>query len=203
MADRSDEVGKTAHEQLTAAGRIAVRKELARLPELLNADEPVVEMARGALRGRFGLVAVTDRRLIFVDHALIDSRTTAVDLSSVTDLHCGVTPMGYGEVRISVTDGTRRFKILPKGRVEELATAISSGSNRPGAGGRITLEEFDDESSEIPRGGTPTSEPSMSSIEIAVQSVEQQLSDLDDMMSAGLLTEDAYQNQRERLLTQD
>ncbi len=165
--DASKSVEEVSLSDLSAPARLAVRKELRRLEALLDPDEVVVAMARGAYRGRFGVVAVTRKRVIFVDRAKIHSQTASFSLGRLYKVDTGTTPMGYGRLElymrtddlpqgVSDVPSRLRFKVVPKSKAEEIAQVLSAES------GGVEIEEVGmvaDESTEAPSvGGEPGDE---------------------------------------------
>ena len=51
-----------------------VRRELKKLPELLGEDEHVLNLARGEYDGREGLMALTGRRILFLEQGMMRHR---------------------------------------------------------------------------------------------------------------------------------
>ncbi len=134
--DASRSIEEVSMSDLSAPARLAVRKELRRLESLLGSDEVVQAMARGAYKGRFGLVAVTSKRVVFVDRAKIQSQTAGFSLGRIRKIETGVTPMGYGrlEIYLAADDlplakedvpSKLRFKVLPKTKTSELAECLA------------------------------------------------------------------------------
>lgn len=149
--DPNASIEQAAATELTATSRIAVRKELQKLPEYLGDGEYPVCMAKGALAGRFGLVVVTEKRMLFIDHARIDSKTRDfwfVDIGWVTS---GITLMGYGALRVGPADGMSkvyRLKILPKERAKDIADAVAARISSNDAPEGADDFESDDESTD-------------------------------------------------------
>jgi hypothetical protein len=163
--DAEKSVEELSRSELSAPARLAVRKELARLKTLLSEDEEVLCLARGAYRGRFGLIAVSRKRLLFVDRARIHSQTASFGLARVVKVERGVTLMGYGRlvVYISTEDmapasplskppTVLKFKVLPKDHTEHLANAITGAA---GIAHASLLEEVYDD-----RGSVEADSPS-------------------------------------------
>jgi hypothetical protein len=135
-SDALKSIEEVSQSDLTPPGRLAVRKELRRLESLLDPDEEVVSMARGAYKGRFGLVAVTRKRVIFVDRAKIQSQTASFSVNRIRKIETGTTPMGYGRIELFLASddlpssegdvpSRLRFKIVPKSKTEDLAESLS------------------------------------------------------------------------------
>src|SRR5829696_7802850 len=54
--------------------RWLVRRELKKLPDMLEDGEEVLNLARGEYDGREGLMAVTDRRIVFLEQGMVRHR---------------------------------------------------------------------------------------------------------------------------------
>lgn len=141
-SDVSKSSQEVSRSDLSAPARLAVRKELSRLESLLDSNEEVVSMARGSYKGRFGLVAVTRKRVIFVDRARINSQTVSFSLGRVRSVEVGTTPMGYGSIELYLASddlpsgggeddvpSRLRFKVVPKSSTDKLARSLASRSD--------------------------------------------------------------------------
>lgn len=158
----SKSIEEVSRSDLSAPARLAVRKELQRLEALIDPKEVVVSLARGAYKGRFGLVAVTGKRVIFVDRAKIHSLTASFSLRRVQKIETGTTPLGYGRIELYLeSEGPvperLRFKIVPKAKTDDLARAISthSGVGRITDVGLVPDESVELDSSGMTRGEAP------------------------------------------------
>jgi hypothetical protein len=65
-----------------------VRKELRKLPEMLYEDEEVMNLTQGQYEGNQGLVAVTDRRVMFVDEGMIRSHREDFPYERISSVQC-------------------------------------------------------------------------------------------------------------------
>lgn len=70
-SDRLANVEQTARYKLPAGTRVLVSRELRRLARVLNADERLITLAQGRLDDATGLIAVTDRRVVFIGRQLV------------------------------------------------------------------------------------------------------------------------------------
>ena len=70
-SDRLANVEQTARYKLPAGARVLVSRELRRLARVLNGDERLITLAQGRLDDATGLIAVTDRRVVFIGRQLI------------------------------------------------------------------------------------------------------------------------------------
>ena len=141
-SNASKSIVEVSLSDLSAPARLAVRKELRRLETL----------ARGAYKGRFGLVAVTEKRVFFVDRAKINSQTTSFSLEWIEKIETGSTPLGYGRIELYLkadapAPNRLRFKVVPKTKTEQLAKAISihSGLGKVSEVGLVADESVESE----------------------------------------------------------
>src|SRR5437879_1586043 len=72
MHDMAERIEELAHSKLDM--RLGVGRELKKLPSLLLEGEEVLNLARGKYADKQGLVAVTDRRIMFVEEGMMRSR---------------------------------------------------------------------------------------------------------------------------------
>jgi hypothetical protein len=85
------------------------KKELKYLPEALRDGEQVLAFTSGLMDGNTWLIALTDRRIIFLDKGMIYGlKQTAIDLDKVNAVS-GSTGLIFG--KISITDGAKERKI--------------------------------------------------------------------------------------------
>jgi len=92
VTDAQTEIAELASRKLERMMRWTVKKELLKLPSLLHEGERVVNLAQGMYADKNGLIAVTDRRVMFVEE--------------------GVMPVS----RTSPTGASPRFRRAPAGR---------------------------------------------------------------------------------------
>lgn len=98
--------------------RFFTRKEVRYLPELLSADEQVLAFSSGFLDGTTWLIALTDRRIVFLDKGLIYGlKQTAIDLDRVHSIS-GETGLLFGKIIISDGASPRTIDKVGKSSVK-------------------------------------------------------------------------------------
>lgn len=91
--------------RLTGDDQFFTRKELAHLPEVLANNEPVLGFCSGMMDGSTWLIALTDRRIIFLDKGLLFGlKQVSIDLDKVNAV-TGSTRLVFGS--IAIEDGAR------------------------------------------------------------------------------------------------
>jgi hypothetical protein len=81
------------------------RKELAHLPDVLAPFEPVLGFCSGFMDGTTWLIALTDRRILFLDKGLLFGlKQVSIDLDKVNAV-TGATRLVFGQIEIE--DGAR------------------------------------------------------------------------------------------------
>jgi hypothetical protein len=70
-SDRLAHVEQAARYKLPAGSRVLVSRELRRLARILLPDEQLSTLAQGRMDDATGLVAVTDRRIVFIGRQLV------------------------------------------------------------------------------------------------------------------------------------
>jgi hypothetical protein len=91
--------------KLTGDDQFFSRKELAHLPEVLATNEPVIAFCSGLMDGNTWLIALTDRRILFLDKGLLFGlKQVSIDLDKVNAV-TGSTRLVFGQVEIE--DGAR------------------------------------------------------------------------------------------------
>jgi hypothetical protein len=91
--------------KLTGDDQFFTRKELAHLPEVLAQGEPVLGFCSGFMDASTWLIALTDRRVLFLDKGfLFGMRQVSIDLDKINAV-TGSTRLLLGQ--IEVEDGAR------------------------------------------------------------------------------------------------
>lgn len=192
--DPSASVEQAASASLTATGRIAVRRELTNLAGELEPGEAPITVSRGALAGRFGLIAVTDQRLIFLDKARLDSKSRSVPMREIGWVTSGTTPLGYGMLKVGPhrSDGKLlKFKVIPKDRASELAAAIEpfiDAVELP-----VGAENFEDDAEAAASQDPPKA--------ASTQTPSAQIGKLHELRAAGLITEEEFKRREADILS--
>lgn len=193
----SASVEETAGAYLTATGRIAVRRELTSLVDELEPGEAPITVSRGALSGRFGLIAVTDQRLIFLDKARLDSKSRSIPMREIGWVTSGVTPLGYGMLKIGPhrSDGkVLKIKVIPKERAGDLASAIEPFIDPLEI--PADAEFFEDDPEAAP------AEPEAKPRATAVQPPSAQIGKLHELREAGLITDEEFKKREAAILSE-
>jgi hypothetical protein len=120
------DVQQIARYKLSASARNLVPRELRRLERILHPDEQLVNLAQGRFEDGIGLIAATDRRLIFLGRQLvIEERTFRAQ--GVEFSYASIT-LTAQERQLSgqlvVQEGRRKMllsEITPKERASEIA----------------------------------------------------------------------------------
>jgi len=111
--------------EVPTTDRIPLRRSFKKLPELLGLNESYALIAKGQYDSRIGLVACTDRRVLFVDEGFVYGgnnvdfpydRITAVESSK---------GMLHGAIKLHAASAVIVFKeVFPKRRAEEVAAFV-------------------------------------------------------------------------------
>lgn len=106
------------------SAELFTKKELYHLPEILSAGEQVIAYTSGLMSGNTWLIALTDRRVIFLDKGLVYGlKQVIIDLDKINAVSCK-TGLMFGE--IGITDGASAKKIsnVPKATAAPFAAKI-------------------------------------------------------------------------------
>ena len=91
--------------KLTGDDQFFTRKELVHLPEVLATSEQVLGFCSGLMGGTTWLIALTDRRILFLDKGLLFGlKQVSIDLDKVNAV-TGSTRLVFGQIEIE--DGAR------------------------------------------------------------------------------------------------
>ena len=163
-----------------------VKKETAHLATILLPDEQVVNLAVGDYRDRLGkgLLAVTDRRVIFIEASGLGGRKMNVEdiaLSNITSVSSQTGKIS-GTLDIAHAGGRAKIeKVTPLARVDELANYLRE---RVAGVAQLPL--------------TPAAEAPLAVAQTV--DVAAQLRQLVELHTTGLLTDDEYQANRAELI---
>lgn len=130
MASAEAEIQLVAREKLPWLLRRAVRRELGRLPGLLDDDERVVSFARANTPSsgevpRSGLLVVTDRRLMFLRERMGQLQQDDLRYEDISSVR-GAGGQVAGDLAVVVSGITVTFEqVIPKERVQEITDYVS------------------------------------------------------------------------------
>lgn len=115
--------------------KLLVRKEIKRLTDYLDVDEELVTAASGMYEDRNGLLAVTERRMLFVDEGLMRKRLEEFQYERISSVQWK-SGLVMAEIKIYASGNTARIRqIAPKERAQEIAAytsrRISEGRSAP------------------------------------------------------------------------
>ncbi|MET0966337.1 MAG: hypothetical protein ABWZ02_08080 [Nakamurella sp.] len=114
-----------ATRQLDKADRRSLRRELVRLGELLSADERAIELARGVVGRKAALIALTNRRVLFLIAAQGLSRESIEQFHLAAIDRLSASPDRTGErLEIAAQDGDTVVKQLDDGRASAFVAAF-------------------------------------------------------------------------------
>ena len=86
--------------QTTGDEQFFTMKELFHLPKILMDEEQVLAFSSGLMDGNRWLIALTDRRVVFLDKGMFyGTRHTTVPIDKVSAVH-GQTSLFYGKITI-------------------------------------------------------------------------------------------------------
>ena len=153
--------------------RFSTRKELDYLPEVLLDGEQILVFASGMMDSNTWLIAVTDRRVLFLDKGMFwGLKQTSIDLSRVNSVS-GETGIVFG--KITIADGAQNYTItmVSKTSVKPVTNKINEYLERRRAGNTIQ-----------PSGGGTVDE----------------LERLAALREKGLLTDEEFQTEKAKIL---
>jgi hypothetical protein len=111
-------------EKLPRGWKIGIRREVKKLPELLGEGEDVVTMAQGKYEDKQGLVAVTDRRVLFLEQGMVRHRLEDFPYGRISSVQTE-TGMAYGKLTIHASGNKAVIEnVLPKQRAVEIGDYV-------------------------------------------------------------------------------
>lgn len=106
-------------------GKLLVRKEIRRLPELMDPGEALITACSGTYEGRSGLLALTDRRILFVDEGVVRSRLEEFHYSRISSAQRHSKLMSASVTFITSGNKATIKDILSKDRADEIVSYVS------------------------------------------------------------------------------
>lgn len=104
--------------------KFMVRRELKLLPEILHENEGVVNLAQGRYEGNEGLIAVTDRRVLFIDQGIVKSHREDFPYDKISSVQCSK-GMLSGKVTIFASGNKAVIEnVTPKQQADSIADHI-------------------------------------------------------------------------------
>jgi hypothetical protein len=115
-------------EQVKALGqfdRYFTRKEIKYLPEVMVSGENIKGLTSGFHDGNTWLIAITDRRLLFLDKGMIYGlKQMEMSLDQISAIS-HKTGLLLGEIQVSTSGGTKKIENITKTDVVKVAQIIS------------------------------------------------------------------------------
>jgi hypothetical protein len=159
-----------------------VRRELRKLPSILGEGEQALNLARGEYDGKEGLLAVTDRRVLFLEEGMIRHRLEDFPYDKISSVQTK-TGMRSGELTIFVSGNKATVKdVHPKQRAPEIGDYVRQ---------RIASGPTQAPAAAAPQAapGTPTESPM------------EQLKKLAELRDAGIVSEEEFEAKKAELLS--
>lgn len=157
--------------------RMFARKEFKKLPSLLEEDERIQSIAQGRYDGKQGLVVATDRRVLFVEEGMLRSNLEDFRYERISSVQTGKGAM-FGKLTIFASGNKAEIdQIAPKEMGVSLGDLVRSriGSGAANSSGVAAPVE---------------------------DSALDKLKKLGELKDAGVLSEEEFQAQKQKLLDQ-
>ena len=120
--------------QATGDDQFFTKKELYHLPEILMDEEQVLAFSSGMMDGKTWLIALTDRRVVFLDKGLLyGMRQTTIPIDKISAIS-GETGMIFGKITIGVGHSERKITNVLKHTVLPFTNKLQEviGAGEPG-----------------------------------------------------------------------
>ena len=155
---------------------IGAKREIQRLPEVLWEGETVEILATGVYGKGNGLLAMTNKRLIFYFNGVLSQKVEDFPYSRISSVQWSG-GMLMGTLTVFASGNKAEIKQVPKDQGKVLADALRQRVVEPGAS---------------PVAPAPAAVPS--------QDVASRLRTLDELRAAGAITDAEYQDRRAKIL---
>jgi hypothetical protein len=161
--------------------RFMVRREIKGLEDKLGEGEEVVTLAQGVYDKKKGLVAVTDRRVVFVEEGMIRKHLEDFPYDRISSVQTS-TGMTNGKLTIfSAGNKAVIEKVFPKQRTTEIGDYV-----------RARIADSSRQSASATPAPSAPSAPSASPAE--------RLRQLAELRDAGVITPEDFESQKARIL---
>lgn len=145
-ADIRGDIRALADEKLFT--KMGVRRELKHLPEVLHDGEQLLNLASGEYDDNFGLLVVTDQRLVFYERGVMRAKQEDFPYSRISSVQTGRGMVRGGSLTVHVSGTEGKIEhIRPKGRADEIgdyirqrikdAVPVQDASGKPDAAERL------------------------------------------------------------------
>lgn len=119
QAERIDELARTKLQMKTGH-----RKELKGLPERLDEGEDVITLAGGTVGSKNGIIAVTDRRVLFYEKGMMRSHEEEFSYARISSIESS-SGMMSGKLRIFASGNKAEItNVIPKSSVQEIVDIV-------------------------------------------------------------------------------
>lgn len=150
------------------------KKEIQFLPELVNPGENILAMTSGLYEGNTWLVTVTDQRLLFLDKGMLYGlKQFEMPLDQISAITYK-TGLIFGEITVSSSGGAKKIGTIVKQDVPKITKILSDLTKR--------------------KDNTFSTEP-------PEDDLLSKLERLADLRDRGVLTEEEFASQKERILS--
>lgn len=164
------------------SGALGSKREIQRLPEVLWEGETVEMLATGVYGKGNGLIALTDRRLIFFLHGLMSQQLEDFPLSRISSVQWSG-GMLLGTLTVFASGNKADIRNVPKDQGRPLADALRARLAQVGAPA-------------APAPAAPVAQPAAA----PAQDIASRLATLDQLRAVGAITDEEYRDRRQAIL---
>lgn len=172
---------KAQLQHLDGTSKFLGRKEIKELPAILWEDEKLEKLVQGRYGNGMGVLVATNKRLVFVDKGLISLRVEDFPYKNVSSIQYQ-TGMVFGKITIFTSGNKADIDQIDKKQAKDFAEYV-----------RNRISNY--ETKEAPVDSTVSTTP--------VQSGEDFISQLERLATLkekGILSEEEFQSQKQRIL---
>lgn len=165
------------------ANKVGKRRDIKKLPEYLNGGETVLAITGGRVGTNAGLLAATDRRVLFVSEGVINHTFEDFPYDRINTVTSS-RGMALAKIMINTGGASRIIEQVAKAEAEAIAAVIRERVEA------VTRERYQ------PAAPAPSSRPQPPGPSLASQ-----LRELAELRDQGILTSDEFETQKARLLS--
>lgn len=109
---------------------IGGKREIRKLEEHLREGEQVIELVQGTFTQNQGIVALTDQRLLFLFHGIVNKRTEEFSVESITAVEVAKT-LNTGTLRLRMSGNSCEITQVISADLDRMANAIRTRISKP------------------------------------------------------------------------
>lgn len=166
--------------KISGDASFGTKKEFFHLPKILNTGETPLAIASGMMDGNTWLITLTNQRVIFLDKGMLFGvKQVDINLNNIASVG-GKTGLLLGEIMISTSGQNYTIKNVAKTSVIPFTNLVNETRNKPSSSEEVQAKK----------------NPEKKAFDDVMDKIER----LAEMKAEGILTDEEFQLQKQKLL---